>query len=80
MRNRLAYAAMLALILCCLQMEARAADLAQLNPSAQATQNDLMSFVLDNLLAVIAGVVALIIVVILYLLRRRRGRTFRLKP
>ncbi len=57
-----------------------AADLAQLGPGAQPGQNDLVAFVLDNLLAVIAGVIALVIVIVLYLLRRKRRRTFRLKP
>jgi hypothetical protein len=57
-----------------------ATDLAQLGPGAQPAQVDLIRLVLDNLLAVIAGVVALVIVLILYLLRRKRRRTFRLKP
>ena len=57
-----------------------AQDLAQLGPGAQPAQTDLLGFVLDNLLAVIAGVVALLIVLVLYLLRRKRQRTFRLKP
>ncbi|MDQ3706352.1 MAG: hypothetical protein M3437_14280 [Chloroflexota bacterium] len=57
-----------------------AQDLAQLGPGAQPTQTDLLGLVLDNLLAVIAGVAALLIVLVLYLLRRKRQRTFRLKP
>lgn len=57
------------------------ADLSQLGPGAQPAQNDLAVLVLDNLLAVVAGMAALIIVIILYLLRRaRRRRSFRLKP
>lgn len=57
-----------------------AQDLAQLGPGAQPAQSDLLGLVLDNLLAVIAGVAALLIVLVLYLLRRKRQRTFRLKP
>ena len=57
-----------------------AADLAQLGPGTQPTQQDVLNLVLDNLLMLMAIIVALIIVIILYLLRRRRRRSFRLKP
>lgn len=57
-----------------------AQDLAQLGPGAQPAQSDLLGLVLDNLLAVIAGVAALVIVLILFLHRRKRQRSFRLKP
>jgi hypothetical protein len=56
-------------------------DLAVLGQGNPPAQPGLIGMVLDNLLAVIAGVAALVIVIILYLLRRsRRRRAFRLKP
>lgn len=58
-----------------------AADLAQLGQGSPSAQPGLLDVVLDNLLAVVAGIAAILIVIIVYLLRRnRRGRSFRLKP
>lgn len=56
------------------------ADLSQLGQGSAPVQTDLLSFVLDNLLAVIAGIAAIVIVIIVYLLRRKRGRSYRLRP
>ncbi|MDQ5822613.1 MAG: LPXTG cell wall anchor domain-containing protein [Chloroflexota bacterium] len=55
-------------------------DLVELGPPSQPAQPGLLDLLLDNLLAVVAGLFALIIAIILYLIRRKRRRTFRLKP
>lgn len=55
-------------------------DLAALGQGISPAQPGLIQMVLDNLLAVVAGLFALVIAVILYLIRRKRRRTFRLKP